>query len=335
MMMKVAQTGLRLGRLYQRGLHLLWLLLAAWSVNAHGQAFPSKPIRVVVPIAPGGAGDSLTRILAQRLTSTLGQQVIVENRTGAGGQIGAELVSRSPADGYTLLLGTIGIHAAYGIYTKLSYNPAQDLQPVILLGESPNIFVVHPSLPVKTVKEFIALAKSRPGKINFGSAGTGSTTHMVGELFKLMAKVDLTHVPYKGTGPALSALLGGHIESLFPAVTGALAHIATGKLLALGTASKARLPSLPNVPTVTEAGVPGYEAGTWLTFAAPSKVPAAIIQKLNTEINDILKSAETEAQLLKMGIMRLGGSPEEAAKHIVAETEKWNKVIKASNLRSD
>jgi tripartite-type tricarboxylate transporter receptor subunit TctC len=310
------------------------LVLCAAGIAA-AQPYPTKPIRIVVPFAAGGTSDVLTRLIAQRLSPLVAQQIIIDNRPGSGGQIGAELVARAPADGYTLVAGTIGIHAAYAIYPTLQHDPAKDLQPVILLAEVPSVLVVHPSMPVKNVKEFIALARARPGEITFGSAGVGSSTHMTGELFKLTAKVDLTHVPYKGSAPALSDLLGGQIQAMFENLPTLPAHIASGKVRALGVTSKARSPALPDVPTVAEAGLPGYEATAWFTIAAPSKVPAPIIQKLNADMNGIMKLPEMEARFRELGLTRIGGSPEEAAKFFAAETEKWNKVIKAANLRAE
>jgi len=310
------------------------LLLCA-AGTALAQPYPSKSIRIVVPFAAGGTSDVLTRLIGQRLTPLYGQQIIIDNRPGSGGQIGAEIVARAPADGYTLLSGTIGIHAAYAIYTKLQHDPAKDLQPVILLAEVPSVLVVHPSMPVKNVKEFMALARARPGEITFGSAGVGSSTHMTGEFFKLTAKVDLTHIPYKGSAPALSDLLGGQIQAMFENLPTLPPHIAAGKVRALGVTSKARSPALPEVPTVAEAGLPGFEATAWFTIAAPSKVPAPVIQKLNADMNGVMKMPEIEAKFRELGLNRIGGSPEDAAKYFAAETEKWNKVIKAANLRAD
>ena len=319
-----------------RGLHVLALVLAATApAAAIGQAYLSKPVRIVVPFAVGGTSDLLSRLMGQRLAPVLGQQVIIDNRPGQGGQIGAELAARAPGDGYTLVAGTVGIHAAYSIYSKLAHDPVKDLQPAIVLAESPSVLVVHPSMPVKSVKEYIALAKVRPGEITFGSAGSGSSTHMSGELFKYMARADVTHVAYKGSGPALSDLMGGHIQSMFENLPTLPPHIASGRLRALGVTSKARSAALPNVPTVAEAGVPGYEATAWFTIAAPSKVPAAIVQKLNAEINRIMTEPQTETRMRDLGLTRIGGSPEDAAKYFAAETDKWSKVIKAAGLRAD
>ncbi len=337
--MKKVCIASRLHRSMQCGRGLLALVLAVAATGALAQApapgFPSKTVRIVVPLAAGGTGDVLTRLLAQRLGPMWGQTVLVDNRPGSGGQIGAEFVARAPADGYTLVFGTIGVHAAYGIYTKLTYDPSKDLQPVALLTEVPNIVVVHPSLPTRNLKEFLALAKAHPGEITFGSAGVGSSTHMAGELFMLMAKVNLTHVPYKGSAPALADLLGGQIQAMFENMPTLPPYLAAGKLRGLAITSKTRWPGLPDLPTVAEAGVPGYEATAWFTFAAPSKVPAAVIQKLNADVNAVLRAPEMQARWQEMGLTVLGGSPEQASRFFVSETEKWNKVIKAANIKAD
>jgi tripartite-type tricarboxylate transporter receptor subunit TctC len=342
--MRVVTKASPVHRLRRRVLHLLSLSLTAMVPTAAigqatstgpGPAYPSKPVRIVVPFAVGGTSDLLSRLLGQRLTPVLGQQVIIDNRPGQGGQIGAEIAARAPADGYTLVAGTVGIHAAYSIYSKLQHDPVKDLQPVIVLAESPSVLVVHPSMPVKSVREYIALAKARPGEINFASAGSGSSTHMAGELFKYMAKVDLTHIAYKGSGPALTELMGGQVQSMFENLPTLPPHIAAGRLRPLGVTSKARSAALPDVPTVAEAGVPGYEATAWFTIAAPSKVPAALVQKLNAEMNRIMTALETEGRTRDLGLTRIGGSPEDAAKYFGTETEKWSRVIKAAGLRAD
>lgn len=313
-------------------------LLGLWAGHALAQSapYPAKPIRVLVPFSAGGTTDVLGRLVAQRLSAMYGQQVLIENRTGAGGHIAAELVARAPADGHTLMVGTIGIHAAHASYTKLPYDPGKDLQPVILLALSPLVMLVHPSLPPRNVRDFIALAKAQPGAINYGSAGFGSSTHMTGALFEMMANVKLAHVPYKGSAPALADLVGGQIQAMFEVISLALPqYIATGKLRALGVTTKDRVPVLPEIRTVAEAGVPGYESSAWYSYAAPAKVPAAIIQKLNTDINTIIDSPEMQPRLAELGAIRLGGTPEAAARHFATETEKWNKVIKTAGIRAD
>jgi tripartite-type tricarboxylate transporter receptor subunit TctC len=323
---------LRIPRVLQAGAAVL---LSAASFDAAPQSYPARPIRIVVPFAAGGTADVMGRLLSQKLGPMYGQQLIVDNRPGSGGHIGAEIAARAPADGYTIVIGTIGIHAAYGIYTRLPYEPAKQLQPIMVLAESPSVLVVHPTLPARTVKEFIALAKARPGEINFGSAGTGSSTHMTGELFKVMANVDITHVPYKGSAPALTDLLGGQIQSMFENLPTLPGHVQAGRLRALGVTSKERSPALPNVPTVAEAGVPGYVATAWFSVAAPSKVPAAVIHKLNADINSVMSAPDLQPKLRELGVTPIGGTAEAAAKYFAVETDKWNGVIKTAGIRAD
>ncbi|MDB5866890.1 MAG: Tripartite-type tricarboxylate transporter, receptor component TctC [Betaproteobacteria bacterium] len=311
------------------------LLLSAASFDAAPQSYPARPIRIVVPFAAGGTADVMGRLLSQKLGPMYGQQLIVDNRPGSGGHIGAEIAARAPADGYTIVIGTIGIHAAYSIYTRLPYEPAKQLQPIMVLAESPSVLVVHPTMPARTVKEFIALAKARPGEINFGSAGTGTSTHMTGELFKVMANVDLTHVPYKGSAPALTDLLGGQIHAMFENLPTLPGHVQAGRLRALGVTSKERSPALPNVPTVAEAGVPGYVATAWFSVAAPSKVPAEVIHKLNADINSVMSAPDLQPKLRDLGVTPIGGTREAAAKYFAIETDKWNRVIKTAGIRAD
>jgi tripartite-type tricarboxylate transporter receptor subunit TctC len=288
-----------------------------------------------VPFAPGGTADVLARTIAQRLGPQYNQQVVIDNRPGSGGHVGAEIVAKAPPDGYTLVLGTIGIHAAYGIYSRLPYDPARDLQPVILFAELPCVLIVHPSLPTKNVREFVALAKAQPGAINFGSAGTGSSTHMTGELFKLMSKTNLTHVPYRGSSLALQDLIGGHIQAMFENLPTTIGPIAANRVRALGVTGKERSPNLPDVMTVAEAGVPGYESTAWFTVGAPSKVTSGIIQKLNADLNATLSAPEMQQRWKDLGITKVGNTPEFAAQYFVRETEKWNSVIKAAGIKAD
>ena len=312
------------------------LAFCAALASAQTTPYPSKPVRMILPFSAGGTTDILARLVAQRLSVLYGQQVIVDNRIGGGGHIGAEIVAHAPADGYTLLIGSIGLHAAFGIYSKLGYNPTADLQPVILLAEVPLVMVVHPSLPARNVKEFIALAKAHPGEINFGSAGFGSSTHMTAELFEMMTAIRLTHIPYKGSAPSLADLVGGQIQAMFEVISPVLPqYISTGKLRGLGVTSKQRLAVLPDLPPVAEAGVPGYQSTAWYTVAAPSKVPAPIVHKLNADINNIISAQEFQPRLRELGATLMGGSPDAAAKYFAAETEKWNKVIKTAGIRAD
>ena len=314
---------------------ILSVIVAFVVLPAAAQQYPAKPIRLIVPFVAGGSADVLSRVLAQRWTQQYGQQVVVENRPGSGGHVGAEAAARAAPDGYTIVFGTIGIHAAYGIYSKLGYDPARDLQAVAMYADVPCVIIVHPSVPAKNVVEFIALAKKNPGYLNFGSAGSGSSTHMVGEWFKLVTGVSLTHVPYKGSAQAMQDMLGGQIESMFENLPTAIAQIKAGKVRALGMTSKMRSPSMPEVVTVAEAGVPGFEATAWFTIAAPAKVPADIVRKLNADMNAFLKAPEMQPRWVEMGVVPLGGSPADAEKFFVSEREKWNKVIKAAGIRGD
>jgi tripartite-type tricarboxylate transporter receptor subunit TctC len=309
----------------------LGLAPGAWAQ----EPYPGHPIRLVVPFPPGGATDLLGRLVAERLNAIYPQRVIVENRPGASGHVGAEQVAKAAADGYTLVAGTIGIHAAYSLYRKLNYNPAADLQPVTILAEVPNVVLVPAAFPANDLKEFIALARAQPGSLNFGSAGPGSSIHMVTELFQLLGGVKLTHVPYKGSGPAFADLMGGQIQVMFENLPTALPYVQSGKLRALAVTSIKRDPRLPNLPTVDEAGVPGYYATSWFTIAAPRGVPSAIIEKLNADLRRALSTKEAAEDFRKLGIGMVANSPAEAAKFIAAETEKWDKVIKAAGMQVD
>ena len=299
------------------------------------QNYPTRPVRLIVPFPAGGVADVLGRMTAQKLSAQYGQQMVVENRGGSGGHVGAEAAARAAPDGYTIMFGTIGIHAAYGIYTKLSYDPARDLQPVILLADLPNILVVHPSVPVKTTREFIALAKAKPGELNFGTAGAGSSTHMIAELFNVVAGTRLQHVPYKGSAPAMADLLGGQIHLMFENLPVAIQHVRSGRIRAIGMTSRNRSPSMPEVPTIAETGLPDYEATAWFTIGAAAKMPQDIVRKLNGDIDAWLKAPDMQAKWKDMGVTPLGGSPEVAAKFFANEIVKWNRVIKAAGIRAD
>jgi tripartite-type tricarboxylate transporter receptor subunit TctC len=314
---------------------ILAFAACAFSVSAFGQAtYPTKPIRLIVPFAAGGSGDILGRLFAQRLTQQYGQQVLVENRLGSGGHVGAEAAAKATPDGYTLVFGTIGIHASYSIYPKLGYDPARDLQAVALYADVPCVIIVHPSIPAKNVREFIALAKKNPGKLNFGSAGSGTSTNLAGELFKLVAGVDIAHIPYKGSAPAMQDLMGGQIDVMFENLPAAIPQIQGGRVRALALTTKVRSPSLPDLVTAAETGLPDYEASAWFTIAAPAKVPADIIRRLNAEMNAFLKAPEMKPRWIEMGVTPLGGTPEEAEKFFAVEREKWNRVIKTAGIRA-
>jgi len=314
----------------------LGALLALFAVIASAQTYPTKPIRLVVPFPPGGATDILARDVAQKLTEAWGQQVIVDNRPGAGGNIGSELVAKSAPDGYTLEMGTVGTHAINAsLYAKMPYDHVNDFAPVILVAGVPNVLEVNPAVPVNSVAELIAYAKANPGKLNFASSGNGTSIHLSGELFKVMAGVQMTHVPYKGSAPALQDLLGNQVQLMFDNLPPSLPQIKAGKLRALAVTSLARAPALPDVPTMAEAGLPGYEASSWFGVLAPAGTPAAIVAKLNAEIAKWLATPEAKEKLSKQGANAAGGTPEDFAKHIAAETAKWAKVVKDSGAKID
>jgi tripartite-type tricarboxylate transporter receptor subunit TctC len=308
-------------------------LVAVW---ASAQTYPVKPIRIVVPFPPGGATDILARDVAQKLTEAWGQQVIVDNRPGAGGNIGSELVAHSAPDGYTLEMGTVGTHAINAsLYAKMPYDHVKDFAPVILVAGVPNVLVVNNAVPANSVAELIAYAKANPGKLNFASSGNGTSIHLSGELFKVMAGVQMTHIPYKGSAPALQDLLGGQVQLMFDNLPPSLPQIKAGKVRALAVTSLTRAPALPDVPTVAESGLPGFEASSWFGILAPAGTPPAIVAKLNAEIAKWLATPEAKEQLAKQGANAAGGTPEDFAKHIAAETAKWAKVVKDSGAKID
>jgi tripartite-type tricarboxylate transporter receptor subunit TctC len=311
-------------------------LALAVAVGAQTPAYPTKPIRLVVPFPPGGATDILARNVAQRLTETWGQSVVVDNRPGAGGNIGTELVAKAAPDGYTLEMGTVGTHAINAsLYAKIPFDHVKDFAPVILVAGVPNVLVVNPSLPVNSVQELIAYAKANPGKLNFASSGPGTSIHLSGELFKVMAGVQMTHVPYKGSAPALADLLGGQVQLMFDNLPPSLPQIKAGKLRPLAVTSLTRAPALPDVPTIAESGLPGFEASSWFGILAPAGTPPAIIAKLNAEVAKWLASPEGKEKLVAIGANAAGGSPEDFARHIQAETAKWAKVVKESGAKVD
>ena len=311
----------------------LLALVAAW---ASAQPYPTKSIRIVVPFPPGGATDILARDVAQKLTEAWGQQVIVDNRPGAGGNIGSELVAHSAPDGYTLEMGTVGTHAINAsLYAKMPYDHVKDFAPVILVAGVPNVLVVNLGVPANSVAELIAYAKANPGKLNFASSGNGTSIHLSGELFKVMAGVQMTHVPYKGSAPALQDLLGGQVQLMFDNLPPSLPQIKAGKLRALAVTSLTRAPAIPDVPTVAEAGLPGFEASSWFGILAPAGTPPAIVARINAEIAKWLATPEAKEKLAKQGANAAGGTPDDFAKHIATETAKWAKVVKDSGAKID
>ncbi len=313
--------------------------LAALSATpfAGAQAtYPTKPIRIVVPFPAGGTTDILARAVAQRLSETLGQPAVVDNRPGAGGNIGAELVAKAPADGHTLLMGTVGTHAINAsLYSKMPYDHVRDFAPIILVAGVPNVLVVYPSVPVGSVKELIAYAKANPGKLNFASSGSGTSIHLAGELFKTMAGVQMAHVPYKGSAPAVTDLLGGQVQLMFDNLPSALPHIKAGKLKALAVTSATRAAALPDVPTIAESGLAGFDATSWFGLLAPAGTPQPIIARLNNEVAKWLASAEAKEKMAGLGANTAGHSADEFVRHIAAETSKWAKVVKESGAKVD
>ena len=301
---------------------------------AWAQAYPTKPVRIVVSFAAGSAPDTLARLMGQWLSEQLGQQFVVENRPGAGGNIGTEAVVRAPADGYTLLLCGINNATNATLYDKLNFNFIREIAPVAGLIRSSNLMVVNPSVPAKTVPEFIAYAKANPGKINMASPGNGTTPHVSGELFKMMAGIDIIHVPYRGGGQVMTDLIAGQVQVSFIAPVVSLEHVRTGKLRALAVTTATRLDVLPDIPTVGDF-VPGYEANNWFGIGAPKSTPAEIVDRLNREINAALADPKIKAQLADLGATALSLSPADFGKLIAEETEKWGKVIKFAGIKAE
>ena len=314
-------------------------LVAAVSIsgaNAQSPQYPSKPIRLVVPFPPGGATDILARAVGADLTRAWGQSVTIENRGGAGGNLGAEVVAKAPADGYTLVMGTVGTHAINAsLYAKMPYDAVTDFAPVSLVASVPNVLVVHPSLPVRSVRELIELARAKPGVINFASSGNGTSIHLSGELFKTMAGVQMTHIPYKGSAPALADLLGGQVSLMFDNMPSVLPQIKADKLRALAVTSAKRSPALPELPTIAEAGLAGYEASSWFGVLAPAGTPKDIVGKLSQTIAAALHGSEMKERLSSQGAEPIGSTPEQFAAHIQAEIAKWARVVKASGAKLD
>lgn len=317
------------------GLLALALGVASMSHASQPQAYPDRMIRLVVPFTAGGSSDVQARMLADRLGKLYKQSVVVDNKPGAGGHIGGKFVADAPADGYTLLLGSIGLHATYGVFKKLSYDPATDLKVVTVLAEMPHVVVAHPALPANDLKQLVALARKQPDTINFGSAGVGSSVHMIGELFKLTAGAPLVHVPYKGSTAALNDLLAGQIQLMFENPPTTLAHIRGGKLKALAVTGKARLPALPEVPTAIESGFPAFEATSWTTVAVSAKVPDAIADKLNADIRKIVAAPEFRQGLSEQGMTPVANTRDAATRFIAAEKQRWDKVIQQGRIAAE
>jgi tripartite-type tricarboxylate transporter receptor subunit TctC len=303
------------------------------ALPATAQNYPNRAIRMVVPSSPGGGTDITGRIIANKLSEALGQQVVVDNRAGAGTIIGIEIAAKAPPDGYTILMGLSTLAINPSMYAKLPYDAIKDLAPISLVVLSPNILTVHPSVPAKTVKEFIALAKAKPGTITFGSAGQATSPHLSGELLKVLAKIDIVHVPFKGSGQSVISSISGEIAANFPSVPTAIPYIKAGKLRGLGVTTAKRSQALPEVPSIAEAGVPGYEATQWFGVLAPAGTPRPIIDRLNQEIVKALRLPDVRDRLIADGTEPAPSTPEEFAAYIKSETDKWTRVIKAAGIK--
>jgi tripartite-type tricarboxylate transporter receptor subunit TctC len=299
---------------------------------AYAQGYPSKPITLIVPFAPGGGSDGVARVLAKRLGDTSGMQIIVDNKGGAGTNIGNEAAARAKPDGYTLLLGQVTLGINPSLYPKLNYN-VRDLTPVSLIAVSPTVLVVNPTVPAKSVKELVALAKAKPGTLYYGSGGNGTSVHLAGELFKGLAGIDIKHVPYKGSGPAVTDLMGGQIQMMFDTAPSAVPRVKSGSLRALAVTGNHRLPELPDVPTFAEAGYKDFDAPAWYANMGPPGMPKDVVAKLNAEIAKALADSETDKRLLAMGAVPTPSTPEQLSEHLRRELDKWGKVIRDGNIK--
>ncbi len=319
-----------------RLLCLGFALLGLVSTSVQAQNYPSKPIRLIVPFPPGGGNDVIARLIAQKLSDRFGQQVVVDNKAGANGIVGLQALMQSPADGYTLAVAAAGPMAVNpSLYDKLPYDPTKDFSPITNMVNYPLLLVVHPSVPVKTTLDLVNLAKAKPKQLFFASPGSGNSGHLAGELFNAMAQVQTVHVPYKGQGPALADLLTGQVQMLYSSIPSVLPQVRSGQLNALAVGSAKRLPSLPDIPTLAETGVPGYEAYSWVGIVAPAKTPKAIVTRLNQEIVDILKQKDVAEKLNQQGALPVGDTPEQFGAYIKAEIDKWGAVVRAANIKAD
>ena len=311
------------------------LLFSLGIAGAGAQQYPSRPIRFIVPFAPGGGTDILARLLAPKLTESLGQAVIVDNRGGAGGVIGADLAAKAPADGHTIVLGSPGALTINPNLQKLPYDPQRDFAPIVLATISPFTLLVNPSLPVQSVKDLIALARAKPGTLNFGSAGNGSVAHFSAEQFKALAKVDVVHVPYKGSGAYIPDLIGGRLQMTFENLPVVLPHVRSGKLRMLAVGTKSRSTLVPEYPTIAEAGVPGYESSTAFGVLAPAKTPAAVISRLNQDIVKALQTPDTKEKLSALGLEAVGSTPQQYTAHLKEELAKYGRIVKSAGIKID
>jgi tripartite-type tricarboxylate transporter receptor subunit TctC len=314
----------------------LAMCLASAACTSFAQTeYPNKPIRFLVGVVPGGATDILARAIGQKLADNLHQQVVIDNRPGANQIIAAEMTAKSPPDGYTIQMVPSGFTINPAIYAKLPFDPVRDFTPICMVANVPNVLVIHPSLPARSVKAFVALVRKRPGEMVYGSSGVGSPSNLAGELFKMLAKVEFTHVPYKGQGQAMIDLIGGHLQLAFPSIPASIPHIKSGKLVALGVTTSRRASSLPEVPTIDEAGVTGYEVSGWYGVLGPAKIPQPLLAKLNGEINRILQAPEMREMLSGQGADPLVSSPEEFAAAIATDLVKWKKVVASAGIKTE
>jgi len=312
------------------------LLVTGFVSVAAQAAWPERPIRFIVPFPPGGGADIMARPMSAYLGRSLGQQVVVDNRGGAGGTLAAAMAATAPPDGHTLFFGTVGTHAIHAsLYSKLPYDPVKDFAPIALTHNAPRVLVVHASVPIKSVADMIAYAKSKPGQLSFASAGNGGTNHLSGELFKVMAGVDMVHVPFKGAGPAAADVLAGRIALTFDSIPVWINHIKSGKVRALGVTTLKRSATLPDVPTVAESGLPGFDVANWLGVYAPANTPKTVIQRLNAELAAVMADADIRRQLIEQGVEPMHTTPEELAALMRRDTAKWAKIVKVSGAKLD
>jgi len=313
---------------------LAGLLVSLLVTAALAQGYPAKPIRLIIPFAAGGGNDNVARLVGKSLSDSLGQPLVIDNRPGAGGVLGAEIAAKAAPDGYTLFLGGVGSHAVNpNLNANLPYDPIRDFAPVALLASAPLVLVVHPSVPANSFKAFVALARSKPGQLNYASNGNGSSSHLAAVMFDSMTGVDMVHVPYKGLSPALTDLLSGRVQLMFSSVVAILPHIRAEKLRGLAVTGERRLPFMPNLPTIAESGLPGYEASSWYGVLAPAGTPRAIVVKLNAEFLKALAQPEVRTSLLAEGAEPIGGTPEQFAAHISSEKERLGKLIREAKIR--
>jgi tripartite-type tricarboxylate transporter receptor subunit TctC len=300
-----------------------------------GSAYPERPVRVIVPYSPGGSSDAVARVLSQKLSETLGQQFVIDNRPGAAGSLGREIVAKATADGYTLLIGdsphTINVH----VLRHVPYDPIRDFTPVTLLATAPQVFVVYPGFPAKSLKEFISAANAQPGKLNYGSGGSGSITHLTGELFKLAARVNVVHVPYKSIAIAMTDVIGGQVQAAFPTIPGAVPHVRAGRLRALGITSEKRSAMLSDVPTFEESGIPGMIVTNWFGVFGPAGLPRATLARLHQSVIDAMGAPEVRAKLTNLSLEIATTTPQEFEAHLKSELKKWGKVVKAAAIRAE